>query len=221
MMPVAPRRALPRRPARSAPPADEDGPGEEDEEEERRRRERQARGDDERDPGRLDAVGHVRPPSVITGPFYPMPAADTTGLPRHARVRPYNASRHGQDHPHQPLLEALRSAPERVNKVFVQEETGPRPHRRGHPRGQGPGMSPSSSSRSRRLDQIAPGHQGVMAEVSPKSTPPRGHPGPLAPSPSWSSSTRSRTPRTSAPSSAAPRARGPTASSCPSAARPA
>jgi 23S rRNA (guanosine2251-2'-O)-methyltransferase len=66
-----------------------------------------------------------------------------------------------------PLLEALRSAPERVNKVFVQEE-------RGHARiGE---VIREAKSRHvpvvivpvKRLDQVAPGHQGVMAEVSPK-----------------------------------------------------
>jgi 23S rRNA (guanosine2251-2'-O)-methyltransferase len=66
-----------------------------------------------------------------------------------------------------PLLEALRSAPERVNKVFVQEE-------RGHARISE--VIREAKSRhvpvvfvpSKRLDQVAPGHQGVMAEVSPK-----------------------------------------------------
>lgn len=66
-----------------------------------------------------------------------------------------------------PLLEALRSAPERVNKVFVQEE-------RGHAR-IGEVIREAKAKHipvvfvpSRRLDQTAPGHQGVMAEVSPK-----------------------------------------------------
>ncbi len=66
-----------------------------------------------------------------------------------------------------PLLEALRSAPERVNKVFVQEE-------RGHAR-IGEVIRQAKAKRvpvvfvpSQRLDQVAPGHQGVMAEVSPK-----------------------------------------------------
>ena len=66
-----------------------------------------------------------------------------------------------------PLIEALRSASERVNKVFVQEE-------KGHARiGE---VIREAKARHvpvvfvpvRRLDQIAPGHQGVMAEVSPK-----------------------------------------------------
>lgn len=66
-----------------------------------------------------------------------------------------------------PLLEALKSAPERVNKVFVQEEKG---HARigeviraAKTRG-----VPCVFVPVRRLDQVAPGHQGVMAEVSPK-----------------------------------------------------
>jgi 23S rRNA (guanosine2251-2'-O)-methyltransferase len=66
-----------------------------------------------------------------------------------------------------PLLEALRSAPERVNKVFVQEE-------RGHAR-IGEVIREAKAHHvpvvvvpARRLDQLAPGHQGVMAEVSPK-----------------------------------------------------
>ena len=67
-----------------------------------------------------------------------------------------------------PLLEALRSAPERVNKVFVQEE-------RGHAR-IGEVVREAKTHHvpvvfvpAKRLDQVAPGHQGVMAEVSPKS----------------------------------------------------
>jgi 23S rRNA (guanosine2251-2'-O)-methyltransferase len=66
-----------------------------------------------------------------------------------------------------PLLEALRSAPERVNKVFVQEE-------RGHAR-IGEVIREAKAKHipvvfvpSRSLDRTAPGHQGVVAEVSPK-----------------------------------------------------
>jgi 23S rRNA (guanosine2251-2'-O)-methyltransferase len=66
-----------------------------------------------------------------------------------------------------PLLEALRSASGRVNKVFVQEEKGHarigevvREARARH--------VPVVFVPSRRLDQVAPGHQGVVAEVSPK-----------------------------------------------------
>lgn len=66
-----------------------------------------------------------------------------------------------------PLLEALRSDPGRINKVFVQEE-------RGHAR-IGEVIREAKAQRvpvvfvpARRLDQVAPGHQGVVAEVSPK-----------------------------------------------------
>ncbi len=67
-----------------------------------------------------------------------------------------------------PLLEALRSAPGRVNKVFVQEE-------KGHAR-IGEVIREARSRRvpvvfvpARRLDQVAPGHQGVMADLAPRS----------------------------------------------------
>jgi 23S rRNA (guanosine2251-2'-O)-methyltransferase len=67
-----------------------------------------------------------------------------------------------------PLLEALRSAPERVGKVFVQEE-------RGHAR-IGEVVREAKARHvpvvfvpAKRLDQVAPGHQGVMAEVAPKA----------------------------------------------------
>lgn len=66
-----------------------------------------------------------------------------------------------------PLIEALRSSSRRVNKVFVLEE-------KGHAR-IGEVVREARARRvplvfvpSRRLDQIAPGHQGVMAELSPK-----------------------------------------------------
>ena len=66
-----------------------------------------------------------------------------------------------------PLLEALRSAPERVNKVFVQEE---KVHARiGEVIREAKARHvPVVFVPARRLDQVAPGHQGVMAEVSPK-----------------------------------------------------
>ena len=66
-----------------------------------------------------------------------------------------------------PLLEALRSSADRVNKVFVQEEKG---HarigeviREAKSRG-----VPVVFVPARRLDQAAPGHQGVMAELAPR-----------------------------------------------------
>jgi len=66
-----------------------------------------------------------------------------------------------------PLLEALRSAPERVNKVFIQEEKG---HARiGEVIREAKARHiPCVFVPARRLDQVAPGHQGVMAEVSPR-----------------------------------------------------
>jgi 23S rRNA (guanosine2251-2'-O)-methyltransferase len=66
-----------------------------------------------------------------------------------------------------PLLEALKSAPERVTKVFIQEEKG---HARiGEVIREAKARHvPCVFVPARRLDQVAPGHQGVMAEVSPK-----------------------------------------------------
>lgn len=67
-----------------------------------------------------------------------------------------------------PLLEVLKSSPERVQKVFIQKERGP--HRIGEvvreARAKG---VPFLFVPRRRLDQLAPGHQGVMAEVSAKA----------------------------------------------------
>jgi 23S rRNA (guanosine2251-2'-O)-methyltransferase len=66
-----------------------------------------------------------------------------------------------------PLLEALRSSPERVNKVFIQEEKGH--HRIGEVIREAKAKGvPCVFVPARKLDQAAPGHQGVMAEVSPK-----------------------------------------------------
>ncbi len=66
-----------------------------------------------------------------------------------------------------PLLEILKSAPERVNKIFIQKERGP--HRIGEiireARARG---VPFSFVPKQRLDQLAPHHQGVLAEVAPK-----------------------------------------------------
>ena len=119
-----------------------------------------------------------------------------------------------------PLLEALKSASGRVNKVFIQEEKG---HARiGEVIREAKARHvPCVFVPARRLDLVAPGHQGVMAEVSPKGYASLGDILARSASPSSSFSTRSRTPRTSAPSSAAPRGQGSTASSCPSGARPA
>jgi 23S rRNA (guanosine2251-2'-O)-methyltransferase len=67
-----------------------------------------------------------------------------------------------------PLLETLKTSPERVNKVFIQKEQGP--HRIGEivreARAHG---VPVLFVPKRRLDQLAPGHQGVLAETSAKA----------------------------------------------------
>ena len=67
-----------------------------------------------------------------------------------------------------PLLEVLRTSPGRVNKVFIQKERGP--HRIGdvvrEARARG---VPFLFVPRQRLDHLAPGHQGVLAEVSAKA----------------------------------------------------
>jgi 23S rRNA (guanosine2251-2'-O)-methyltransferase len=67
-----------------------------------------------------------------------------------------------------PLLETLRRSPDRVNKVFVQKEHGPQRIgeviREAKSRGIPVVFVPKI-----RLDRIAPHHQGVLAEVSPKA----------------------------------------------------
>jgi 23S rRNA (guanosine2251-2'-O)-methyltransferase len=67
-----------------------------------------------------------------------------------------------------PLLETLKTCPERVNKVFIQKEPGP--HRIGEivreARARG---VPVLFVPRRRLDLLAPGHQGVLAETSVKA----------------------------------------------------
>lgn len=66
-----------------------------------------------------------------------------------------------------PLLEVLRSSPERVSKIFIQKERGP--HRIGEiiqeARARG---VPFLFIPKQKLDQIAPHHQGVLAEISAK-----------------------------------------------------
>ncbi len=67
-----------------------------------------------------------------------------------------------------PLLEILKSAPERVNKIFIQKERGP--HRIGEIIGEARAHGvPFSFVPKQRLDQLAPHHQGVLAEVAPKA----------------------------------------------------
>ena len=66
-----------------------------------------------------------------------------------------------------PLLEVLKSSPERVSKIFIQKECGP--HRIGEiireARARG---VPFLFIPKQKLDQLAPHHQGVLAEISAK-----------------------------------------------------
>lgn len=66
-----------------------------------------------------------------------------------------------------PLLEVLKSSPERVGKIFIQKERGP--HRIGEiiqeARARG---VPFLFIPKQKLDQLAPHHQGVLAEISAK-----------------------------------------------------
>ncbi|MGA2531833.1 MAG: 23S rRNA (guanosine(2251)-2'-O)-methyltransferase RlmB [Candidatus Aminicenantales bacterium] len=66
-----------------------------------------------------------------------------------------------------PLLEVLKSSPERVSKIFIQKERGP--HRIGEiiqeARARG---VPFLFIPKQKLDKLAPHHQGVLAEISAK-----------------------------------------------------
>jgi len=66
-----------------------------------------------------------------------------------------------------PLLEVLKSSPERVSKIFIQKERGP--HRIGEiiqeARERG---VPFLFVPKQKLDQLAPHHQGVLAEITAK-----------------------------------------------------
>lgn len=67
-----------------------------------------------------------------------------------------------------PLLETLKRSPGRVNKVFVQKEHGP--HRIGDVIREAKSRGiPVVFVPKARLDQMAPHHQGVLAEVSAKA----------------------------------------------------
>jgi len=67
-----------------------------------------------------------------------------------------------------PLLEILKSSPERVGKIFVQKEPGP--HRIGEILREARTRSvPFVFVPKRKLDELAPHHQGVLAEVSAKA----------------------------------------------------
>jgi 23S rRNA (guanosine2251-2'-O)-methyltransferase len=66
-----------------------------------------------------------------------------------------------------PLLEVLKSSPDRVNKIFIQKERGPNRIgeiiREARARG-----IPFLFIPKQKLDQLAPHHQGVLAEISAK-----------------------------------------------------
>jgi 23S rRNA (guanosine2251-2'-O)-methyltransferase len=66
-----------------------------------------------------------------------------------------------------PLLEVLKSSPERVNKVFIQKERGP--HRVGEIIREARAHSvPFLFVPKHKLDQLSPHHQGVLAEIAAK-----------------------------------------------------
>ena len=67
-----------------------------------------------------------------------------------------------------PLLEILRSSPERVNKIFIQQERGPRRIAEVIREAKARGI-PCSFVPARQLDKLAPHHQGAVAEVAPKA----------------------------------------------------
>jgi 23S rRNA (guanosine2251-2'-O)-methyltransferase len=67
-----------------------------------------------------------------------------------------------------PLLELLKSSPARINKIFIQKERGP--HRIGEIIREARARSvPFLFVPKHKLDQLAPHHQGVLAEVSAKA----------------------------------------------------
>jgi 23S rRNA (guanosine2251-2'-O)-methyltransferase len=67
-----------------------------------------------------------------------------------------------------PLLELLKSSPARINKIFIQKERGP--HRIGEIIREAKARSvPFLFVPKHKLDQLAPHHQGVLAEVAPKA----------------------------------------------------
>jgi 23S rRNA (guanosine2251-2'-O)-methyltransferase len=67
-----------------------------------------------------------------------------------------------------PLLELLKSSPERINKIFIQKERGS--HRIGEIIRETKRCSvPFLFVPKHKLDQLAPHHQGVLAEVAAKA----------------------------------------------------
>jgi 23S rRNA (guanosine2251-2'-O)-methyltransferase len=72
-----------------------------------------------------------------------------------------------------PLLEILRSSPDRVGKILIQKERGP--HRIGDiVREARAHAVPFLFVPKHRLDRLSPHHQGVLAEVSTKAFSPLG-----------------------------------------------
>ncbi|MEN6310556.1 MAG: 23S rRNA (guanosine(2251)-2'-O)-methyltransferase RlmB [Acidobacteriota bacterium] len=65
------------------------------------------------------------------------------------------------------LLEVLKTSPERIGKIFIQKEHGP--HRIGEIVREARARSvPFLFVPKQRLDQLAPHHQGVLAEIAAK-----------------------------------------------------
>ncbi len=67
-----------------------------------------------------------------------------------------------------PLLEILRSNPERITKIFIQKERGPQRIAEVIRQARKAGV-PVSFMPARQLDRLASHHQGAVAEVSPKA----------------------------------------------------
>ena len=66
-----------------------------------------------------------------------------------------------------PLLETLRAAPGRVNKIFIQKEGGPRRIGEVVREARAHGV-PVLFVPKPKLDRMAPHHQGVLAEIAPR-----------------------------------------------------
>ena len=67
-----------------------------------------------------------------------------------------------------PLLELLRTSPDRINKILVQKERGP--NRIGEViRLARAGSVPFVFVPRQKLDELSPHHQGVLADVAPKA----------------------------------------------------
>jgi len=117
------------------------------------------------------------------------------------------------------LLEALKIRPRTGQQGLRPGGAGPRPDWRGHSRGQGRHV-PVVFVPVRRLDLVAPGHQGVMAEVAPKKYATLEEILARSAKPFVVILDEVEDPQNWGPSSAAPRGPAPTASSCPKGVRP-